>query len=70
MNVTIDLHSIRTTEEICRFLIVSYHDGFQQDGFDAVQNTERLTDNLSRLQEAYKQIKLRFKRNQIELAHA
>lgn len=71
INANIDIHTIRTTEEICRFLIISYHDGFQQDnGFEVVQNTERLTENLSRLQESYKTVKLRLQRNQLSLEQA
>lgn len=49
---------------------MSYHDGFQQEGFEMVQNTERLTEGLSRLQEAYSDIKLRLAREQIEDSQA
>jgi len=59
-------HYIRTTEEICRFLIVSFHDGLWQDGFDAVQNTERLTEGLSKLQYSYNEIKQLLARKMID----
>jgi hypothetical protein len=35
-----------------------------------VQNTQLLTSNLSRLQDAYNEVKLRVKRNQIEKNYA
>jgi hypothetical protein len=42
---------------MARFLILSYHDAYfnQGEGFDVVQNTERLTMSLSKLQESYSQ---------------
>lgn len=50
------VYSIRTIEEVCRFLIISYHDAFfyKQDGYSSRQNTERLTEGLSTLVQAYK----------------
>jgi hypothetical protein len=48
-----DIYDVRATEELARFLVISYHDCFQGKVFDLVQNTERLTHNLGRLQESY-----------------
>lgn len=52
--------AVRTTEAMCRFLIISYHDAyfFRSSGFDLVQNTQRLTHNLSRLMESYKKARI------------
>ena len=47
------MNNIRSTEAICRFYVMSFHDGYQLMGFDLVQNTEQLTNNLGRLLEAY-----------------
>jgi hypothetical protein len=48
-------------------LIISYHDAFSYkgEGYDQVQNTERLTHNLSRLLEAYKKAKIMLSRGEI-----
>lgn len=52
---------------MCRFLILSYHDAyfFKSAGFDLVQNTERLTHNLSRLMESYKKSRILLHRGEI-----
>lgn len=44
---------MRALENIIRFYILSFHEGFQLPGFDSVQNTERLTDNLTDLLTGY-----------------
>ena len=41
------VYTIRCYENIARFLILSYHEAFQNQQFDKTQNTERLTDCLS-----------------------
>lgn len=63
-----DLDKVRATEEMVRFLIISYHDGyfFQHEGFDMVQNSERVTMSLSILMDEYKTAKLSYETKQID----
>lgn len=50
-----DVSAVRTNEEMCRFLIIAYHDSYfyQSSSFDLRQNTERVTMILSNLMESY-----------------
>ncbi len=65
----VSVYTIRSIEEICRFLIISYHDAFflKSLGYSSVQNTERLTEGLSTLVENYKESSVWLKRGLIKV---
>ena len=60
------IYDVRATEELVRFLIISYHDCFQGESFGVVQNNERLTHNLGRLHEAYDLAEMMEKSGQLD----
>ncbi|CDW85642.1 sac3 ganp family protein [Stylonychia lemnae] len=49
---------IKSLEELSRFLLMSYHDGFTSEVFDTYQNTQILTKNLGSLKNCYEQVEL------------
>lgn len=55
-----DVSNVRAMEEMCRFLILSTHDCFayKEQGYEMVQNNERLTSLLSMILDSYKEAKL------------
>ena len=60
--------NILATEQCCRFHLISYHDGALykgSDGYDLTQNTERLTNSLSRLMNLYKLAKMKLQYHEI-----
>jgi len=59
------IHNVRVLENIIRFYILSFHEGFQLSGFDSVQNTERLTDNLKDLLTGYQTAQILHRRKHL-----
>ena len=66
INSNLSVYDVRTTEELVRFLLISFHDCFQGESFDIVQNSERLTHNLGRLSEAYELAEMKGRAGQID----
>ena len=60
------MYDVRTTEELVRFFVVSYHDCFQGKVFNLVQNSERMTHCLGRLTESYELAEMMEKSGQLD----
>ena len=62
-----DVNNVRAMEEMCRFLILAQHDcyGYKEQGYEMVQNNERLTSLVSMILASYKDARIQLQHKQI-----
>eukprot|EP00347_Sterkiella_histriomuscorum_P019184 403342615 len=59
-----NIYNLKSLEELSRFLIISYHDGYTDQNFGVYQNTQILTKILGSIKNCYKQLKVFYQHDQ------